>query len=206
MNEEDYLSVFNYKNFGKNKEEIVENLMAANGWNKETAEENYNKVFLYEYSKEDLPEKAAVDLDTSGNWYEVEEEAFFIARNIIKTAEGEKDEFGNTVSGSKKAEAISMIAKALGIDEDEAAIYYLAANGDLAFSAADLSSSKQADLKAAVSYGWTERQFLDAVNIIKLSGATKKDDIINALMEAGAPYDMAVGYYNLSKNYDYWKR
>ena len=43
------------------------------------------------------------------------------------------------------------------------------------------------------------------MNVVKLSGATKKDDIIKALMDAGATREMAVGYYNLRQNKDYDK-
>ena len=183
--------------------------MEANGWDRETAEENYNRVSSYEYSRDDLSEESAKRLETAGNWYEVDDKGYFIARNAIKTAEGEKDKYGNTVSGSEKAAAIEAIAEALGIDEDEAAIYYLAAKGasdGFVFSKEDLSSAKRADLDEAIKYGWTERQFIDAVNVVKLCGSTKKADIINALLAAGASYEMAVGYYNLSKNYDYYKR
>ena len=162
-------------------------------------------VNKYEYGREDIEEAQTFDLDTSQSWYEVEDKGYFVARNVLKTVEGTKDEYGNTVSGSKKEAAVKEIAKQLGIDETEATIYYLAANGDLVLSEDDLSSSQIEDMKAAVAEGWTERQFLDAVNVVKLSGATKKDDIIKALKDAGATDEMARGYYNLRQNYDYDK-
>ena len=216
MSTDDYLTVLNYSNFGTvvtdengeesystKMEDVVPKIMEATGWDEETAKKNYLMVNKYEYGRNDLEEERISELDTSQNWYEVEDKGYFVARNVLKTVEGTKDEYGNTVSGSKKEAAVKEIAKQLGIDETEATIYYLAANGDLVLSADDLSSSQIEDMKAAVAEGWTERQFLDAVNVVKLSGATKKDDIIKSLTDAGASYSMAQGYYNLRQNKDY---
>lgn len=218
MSTDDYLAVLNYSKFGTvvadengeesystKMEEVLPKIMEATGWNEETAKKNYLMVNKYEYGREDIEEAQTFDLDTSQSWYEVEDKGYFVARNVLKTVEGTKDEYGNTVSGSKKEAAVKEIAKQLGIDEEEATIYYLAANGDLVLSEDDLSSSQIEDMKAAVAEGWTERQFLDAVNVVKLSGATKKDDIIKALKDAGATDEMARGYYNLRQNYDYDK-
>ena len=218
MSTDDYLAVLNYSKFGTvvadengeesystKMEEVLPKIMEATGWNEETAKKNYLMVNKYEYGREDIEEAQTFDLDTSQSWYEVEDKGYFVARNVLKTVEGTKDEYGNTVSGSKKEAAVKEIAKQLGIDETEATIYYLAANGDLVLSEDDLSSSQIEDMKAAVAEGWTERQFLDAVNVVKLSGATKKDDIIKALKDAGATDEMARGYYNLRQNYDYDK-
>ncbi|MBR3952568.1 MAG: hypothetical protein IKJ82_03005 [Oscillospiraceae bacterium] len=203
ISKDEYKTVLNLSKF--DEENVIRNIAENFGISEESAEELYNAVFKYEYSVNDLDDKRKEDLHTSGKWYGVEEEGYLIARNAIKTAKGEKDQYGNTISGSVKAEAIRNIAKQLGIDEEEAAVYYLAAKGDLAFSAKDLSSAKQADLAEAKKHGWTERQFLDAVNVLKLSGASRKNDIIKALMDAGASYEMALGYYNLQENNDYFK-
>lgn len=211
MSEENFLKVLNFKGYGIDEEgkfsdkaeDVVPKIIEATGWNKEKAEEYYNRVFKYDYSIDDLEEEQAKAFGTSKDWYGVEEKGYFTARNIIKTAEGTTDKYGNTVSGSKKEAAIEKIAEQLKIDETEATIYYLAANGDLAFSKNDLSSSHQEDLEAAKKEGWTERQYLDAVNLLKVSGATKKDDIIKTLMDGGASYEMAQGFYNLRQNKDY---
>ncbi len=218
MSTDDYLTVLNYSKFGTvvtdengeenystKMEDVIPKIMEATGWNEETAKKNYLMVNKYEYSRNDLEEERVSELDTSQNWYEVDDKGYFVARNVLKTVEGTKDEYGNTVSGSKKEAAIKEIEKQLGCSEEDATIYYLAANGDLVLSADDLSSSQREDMNAAVAEGWTERQYLDAVNVIKLSGATKKDDIIKALKDAGATDEMARGYYNLRQNYDYDK-
>lgn len=218
MSTDDYLTVLNYSKFGTvvtdengeenystKMEDVIPKIMEATGWDEETATKNYLMVNKYEYSRNDLEEERVSELDISQSWYEVDDKGYFVARNVLKTVEGTKDEYGNTVSGSKKEAAVKEIAKQLGIDETEATIYYLAANGDLVLSEDDLSSSQIEDMKAAVAEGWTERQFLDAVNVVKLSGATKKDDIIKALKDAGATDEMARGYYNLRQNYDYDK-
>lgn len=218
MSTENYIAVLNYSKYGaqiKNEdgeteystkaEYVIPHIMEATGWNKELATEMYNRVHKYDYTRADLEEEQAKQLDTSAEWYGVEDKGYFTARNIIKMAEGEKDQYGNTVSGSKKEAAIKAIAEQMKIGTEEATIYYLAASGGLALSVDDLSTSHREDLKTAIERGWTERQYLDAVNIIKLSGADSKDEIIKALTDAGASYSMAQGYYNLRQNKDYNK-
>ena len=160
-------------------------------------------VNKFDYTRADLEDEQKFDLETSQSWYEVDDKGYFIARNVLKTVEGKKDEYGNTIDGSFKEAAVKEIAKQLGIDEAEATIYYLAANGNLALSASDLTSSHRIDMEAALEEGWTVRGYLDAVNVLKVTGATKKDDIIQTLMDAGATYSMAQGYYNLRENKDY---
>ncbi|MBQ5897851.1 MAG: hypothetical protein IIW81_05240 [Oscillospiraceae bacterium] len=211
MSEENFLNVLNYSNFGvvkdgeysNKKEDVIKQLMKANSWSKEKAEELYNRVNLYEYSREDLEDAKVKELQTSQEWYGVNDKGYFVARNVIKTAEGTTDKYGNTVSGSVKEAAVKEIAEQLGVDETEATVYYLAAKGELALSKSDLTTSQREDLDAAKKEGWTERQYLDAVNLLKVSGATKKDDIIKTLMDGGATYEMAQGYYNLRQNKDY---
>ncbi len=211
MSTDDYLAVLNYSSFGtvvdgeySNKmEDVIPKIMEATGWNRETATKNYNMVNKFDYTRADLEDEQKFDLETSQGWYEVDDKGYFVARNVLKTAEGKVDEYGNTIEGSFKEAAVKEIAKQLGIDEAEATIYYLAANGNLALSASDLTSSHRIDMEAALEEGWTVRGYLDAVNVLKVTGATKKDDIIKTLMDAGATYSMAQGYYNLKENADY---
>lgn len=216
MSAEEYLTVYNYSKFGtivtdKNGEEkystsmedVVPNLAKTLGVTETRAEELYRRVNSYDYTREDLDQDQINDLNKMAVMYGVDDKGYFVAKNAILIAEGQKDEYGNTISGTAKAEAIDKIKKQLGISEEEATIYYLAASGDLVLSKDDLSTSHREDLEAAKKYGWTERQYIDAVNLIKVSGATKKDDIIKTLTDAGASYEMAQGYYNLRENKDY---
>lgn len=216
MSRDDYLTVYNYSKFGtvvedKNGKEkystaikdVVPNIAKTMNITEARAEELYRRVNTYDYSREDLDEEQIKELDTAAKWYDVDDKGYFVAKNAISVAEGEKDEFGNTISGSAKAEAVENIARQLGISKEEATIYYLAANDDLILSVEDLSTSHREDLLAAQNYGWTERQYIDAVNLIKVSGASKKDDIIKTLTDAGASYEMAQGYYNLRQDKDY---
>ena len=211
MSEENFLKVLNYSNFGvvkdgeysDKKEDVIKQLAKSNSWSIEKAEELYNRVNLYEYSREDLEDAKVKELQTSQEWYGVDDKGYFVARNVIKTAEGTTDKYGNTVSGSVKEAAVKAISEELGVDETEATVYYLAAKGELVLSRTDLTTSQREDLNAAKEEGWTERQYLDAVNLLKVSGATKKDDIIKTLMDGGATYEMAQGYYNLRQNKDY---
>ena len=92
------------------------------------------------------------------------------------------------------------------ISEEEATIYYLAATGNLILTKNDLTTSQRKDLEAAQKEGWTEREFFDAINIIKVSGASKKMEIIKALTGAGAPYSKAQGFYNLIQDKDYYRQ
>lgn len=211
MSTEDYMTVLNYSSFGtvvdgeySNKmEDVIPKIMEATGWDRETATKNYNMVNKFDYSRNDLEDEQKFDLTTSQSWYEVDDKGYFVARNVIKTTSGTADEYGNTISGSKKEAAVKEIAKQLNIDEAEATIYYLAASGDLIHSADDLSSSQREDMEAALKEGWTVRGYIDAVNVLKVTGATKKEDILKDLQDAGASYSMAQGYYNLRQNKDY---
>ncbi|MBR3610057.1 MAG: hypothetical protein IKL57_01145 [Oscillospiraceae bacterium] len=211
MSAENYLAVLNLSGFGVQKgeefstkaEDVIPNIAETLGIDRKLAEEYYNRVVSFDYSREDIEEEEIGRLDIMGERYDVDDRGYFIAKNAAKIAEGKKDEYGNTVSGSVKAEAVENIANQLHISKEEAMIYYLAAEGDLVLTKEDLSSSHREDLEAAKKHGWTERQFLDAVNVLKLSGASKKNDIIKALMDAGASYEMAQGYYNLREDKDY---
>lgn len=211
MKPEDYLTVLNYSNFGtvvdgeySNKmEDVIPKIMEATGWDRKTAEKNYNMVNRFDYSRDDLEDEQKFDLKLSQDWYEVDDKGYFTARNVLKTVEGKKDEYGNTIDGSFKEAAVKEIAKQLNIDEAEATIYYLAANGGLILSADDLTSSHRKDMEAAIEKGWTARSYIDAVNVLKITGSTKKEDILKDLQDAGATYQMAQGYYNLRENKDY---
>lgn len=216
MSTDDYSAVLNYSKFGTvvtdengeenystKMEDVIPKIMEATGWDEETAKKNYLMVNKYEYSREDIEEAQTFDLDTSQSWYEVDDKGYLVARNVLKTVEGTKDEYGNTISGSKKEAAIKEIEKQLGVNEEEATIYYLAAEGKLILSTDDMETTQIEDMKEAVKHGWTERQFMDAMNVIKVSGASKKEEILKALQDAGATYEMAQGYYNLKENADY---
>lgn len=211
MSTEDYLTTLNYSNFGTvvdgefsdKMEDVIPKLMEATGWDRKTAEKNYNMVNRFDYSRDDLEDEQKFDLKLSQDWYEVDDKGYFTARNVLKTVEGKKDEYGNTIDGSFKEAAVKEIAKQLNIDEAEATIYYLAANGGLILSADDLTSSHRKDMEAAIEKGWTARSYIDAVNVLKITGSTKKEDILKDLQDAGATYQMAQGYYNLRENKDY---
>lgn len=219
MSTEDYLTIYNYTNFGTivtdangeekystAKKDVVPNIAKKLNVTEARAEELYDRVNGYDYSRADIDTEETGRLNKAAVMYGVDDKGYFVAKNAIYAAEGEKDKFGNTISGSKKEAAIDDISRQLGISKDEATIYYLAAKGGdqgLVLSVDDLSTSHREDLEEAKKHGWTERQYLDAVNIVKVSGADKKDDIIKALTDAGASYEQAQGYYNLRENMDY---
>ena len=218
ISEERYLDVLNYSKYGvavTNKDgeveystkmdDVVPNIAKTLGLTNQKAEELYYMVNSFEYSREDLEEEDVKELQTAQNWYGVDDKGYFVARNVIKSVEGKKDGYGNTISGSEKEAQIKEIAKQLNVSEEEASIYYLAAKGDLVLSVDDLSTAHRKDLEEAKKYGWTERQYIDAVNLIKASGASKKDEIIKTLTDAGASYTMAQGYYNLREDKDYYR-
>ena len=211
MSTEDYIAVLNLSNLGTlvdgeyktSAKYVIPKIAEILNVDTETATDMYRKVHSFDYSRADLEESQIEALDIAQNRYGVDDYGYFVAKNAAFIAEGEKDEWGNTVEGSAKAEAIANIAKQLGIDESEATIYYLAAEGELILSVEELTSSHREDLAEAKKYGWTEMQYINAVNVLKVAGASKKDEIIKALMDAGASYAMAQGYYNLRQNKDY---
>lgn len=211
MSTEKYLTVLNLSKFGAQTkdgystkaEDVIPNIAEVLGIYKSQAEKYYSQVVTFEYTKEDLESDERIAFGLANKKYDVDEKGYFIAKNAIAAAEGEKDQYGNTISGSTKKEAIENIAKQLKIDEQEATIYYLAASGGLILGIGDLSSSHRDDLAEAKKHGWTDRTYMDAVNILNITGATKKEDIIKTLMNAGASYEMAQGYYNLRQNKDY---
>ena len=43
-----------------------------------------------------------------------------------------------------------------------------------------LTENTQKTLEAAIEKGWTVRSYIDAVNVLKITGSTKKEDILKA--------------------------
>ena len=69
----------------------------------------------------------------------------------------------------------------------------------------ELSSSARDKLETGRKYGWTDEKWLKAANAIELSGATKKEEKIKVLRDAGFSSTEATGFYNLNAGNDYYK-
>ncbi len=136
--------------------------------------------------------------------YGLSESDYVIIKNYSGLAEGEKDKYGNTVSGSNREDNIKNLAKLLHCSEEEAGRRLTIATG-CAYSVEELSSSARNKLETGRKYGWTDEKWLKAVNAIKISGVTKKEEKIKVLRDAGFSASEAVGYYNLNDGNDYYK-
>lgn len=135
--------------------------------------------------------------------YGLSESDYVIIKNYSGLAEGEKDKYGNTVSGSNREDNIKNLAKLLHCSEDEAGRRLTIATG-CAYSVEELSSSARDKLETGRKYGWTDEKWLKAANAIELSGATKKEEKIKVLRDAGFSASEAAGYYNLNAGNDYY--
>ena len=130
---------------------------------------------------------------------------YVLVKNWSNSGESEKDEYGNSVSGTAKENAITNIMAAGGLDYETAKHNYNVVNSYV-YSIDELTSPQRRKLEEATqTYDWTEREYLEAMNVVNESGATKKVDIISALKEAGFPSVKATGYYNLQEGNDYYK-
>ena len=136
--------------------------------------------------------------------YGLSESDYVIIKNYSGLAEGEKDKYGNTVSGSNREDNIKNLAKLLHCSEEEAGRRLTIATG-CAYSVEELSSSARNKLETGRKYGWTDEKWLKAANAIKLSGVTKKEEKIKVLRDAGFSASEAAGYYNLNDGNDYYK-
>ena len=136
--------------------------------------------------------------------YGLSESDYVIIKNYSGLAEGEKDKYGNTVSGSNREDNIKNLAKLLHCSEEEAERRLTIATG-CAYSVEELSSSARNKLETGRKYGWTDEKWLKAANAIKLSGVTKKEEKIKVLRDAGFSASEAAGYYNLNDGNDYYK-
>jgi hypothetical protein len=106
-----------------------------------------------------------------------------LVKTLVNKAEGETDEFGNTISGSKKDAAIQLIAKAMRVTSGQATKLYNQVNS-YAFSKEDLSSAQQRQLEQGVRDGTiTEKQFIRMRNTV--IGLTAKAAKKEALLAAG---------------------
>ena len=135
--------------------------------------------------------------------YGLSESDYIIIKNYSGLAEGEKDKYGNTVSGSNREDNIKNLAKLLHCSEEEAERRLTIATG-CAYSVEELSSSARDKLETGRKYGWTDEKWLKAANAIELSGATKKEEKIKVLRDAGFSASEAAGYYNLNAGNDYY--
>ena len=135
--------------------------------------------------------------------YGLSESDYVIIKNYSGLAEGEKDKYGNTVSGSNREDNIKNLAKLLHCSEEEAGRRLTIATG-CAYSVEELSSSARDKLETGRKYGWTDEKWLKAANAIELSGATKKEEKIKVLRDAGFSASEAAGYYNLNAGNDYY--
>ena len=155
-------------------------------------------------SRYDLDEKEKAASAKAIKQYGLSMDEYITIKNYSDMGQGEKDEYGNTISGSKKADAIKEIAGILGCGEEAARQKY-AVVYECVYDVEELSSSSRNKLKTAKEkYGWTDEKWLLAANAIKLSGATKKKEKIKALRDAGFSAMEAAGYYNLSDGNDYY--
>ncbi len=136
--------------------------------------------------------------------YGLSESDYVIIKNYSGLAEGEKDKYGNTVSGSNREDNIKNLAKLLHCSEEEAGRRLTIATG-CAYSVEELSSSARDKLETGRKYGWTDEKWLKAANAIELSGVTKKEEKIKVLRDAGFSASEAAGYYNLNAGNDYYK-
>ena len=135
--------------------------------------------------------------------YGLSESDYVIIKNYSGLAEGEKDKYGNTVSGSNREDNIKNLAKLLHCSEEEAGRRLTIATG-CAYSVEELSSSARNKLETGRKYGWTDEKWLKAANAIELSGVTKKEEKIKVLRDAGFSASEAAGYYNLNAGNDYY--
>ena len=135
--------------------------------------------------------------------YGLSESDYVIIKNYSGLAEGEKDKYGNTVSGSNREDNIKNLAKLLHCSEEEAERRLTIATG-CAYSVEELSSSARDKLETGRKYGWTDEKWLKAANAIELSGVTKKEEKIKVLRDAGFSSTEAAGYYNLNAGNDYY--
>lgn len=135
--------------------------------------------------------------------YGLSESDYVIIKNYSGLAEGEKDKYGNTVSGSNREDNIKNLAKLLHCSEEEAERRLTIATG-CAYSVEELSSSARDKLETGRKYGWTDEKWLKAANAIELSGVTKKEEKIKVLRDAGFSASEAAGYYNLNAGNDYY--
>ena len=136
--------------------------------------------------------------------YGLSESDYVIIKNYSGLAQGEKDKYGNTVSGSNREDNIKNLAKLLHCSEEEAGRRLTIATG-CAYSVEELSSSARDKLETGRKYGWTDEKWLKAANAIELSGVTKKEEKIKVLRDAGFSASEAAGYYNLNAGNDYYK-
>ena len=135
--------------------------------------------------------------------YKLSESEYVTIKNYSGLAEGKKDKYGNTVSGSEKEDCIKNLAKLLNCSREEAERKYIIAN-ECVYSVEKLTSSKRDKLLEGKKYGWTDEKWLEAENAIKLAGASKKDEKIKALRDAGFSATEAAGFYNLNAGNDYY--
>ena len=91
-----------------------------------------------------------------------------IARSLISRAEGEADDYGNTVSGSKKQNSIELISKEMKISSEKARMVYEMLIS-YKYSIEDLDTSARKRFEEAKRQGYTDKQFLKAYNAIKLA-------------------------------------
>ena len=119
-----------------------------------------------------------------------------IARTLISKAVGEPDDYGNTISGSKKQNAIDLIAKEMKVAPTRARLMYEMLKSYV-YAVRDLDTSGQKRLKEAKVYGYTENQFLKAYNAIKLADArhyANGETIPGSLKKSQREMLMAVGF------------
>lgn len=135
--------------------------------------------------------------------YGLSESDYVIIKNYSGLAQGEKDKYGNTVSGSNREDNIKNLAKLLHCSEEEAERRLTIATG-CAYSVEELSSSARDKLETGRKYGWMDEKWLKAANAIELSGVTKKEEKIKVLRDAGFSASEAAGYYNLNAGNDYY--
>lgn len=134
-------------------------------------------------------------------------EKFYKAQEIIDTIKEDKDEYGNSISGTSRDKEIAAIARELSVSNKQANNIY---NELVLFkhSMSDLSSKQQSVYKVFKSKGMSEEKYLKYTNALKLAKGMKdasgktirgtlKQDQLRQLINAGMTPAQANYFYQV---------
>ena len=118
FSEQDIIHMMNTLNHVKDSQR-VEALTNA-GYSLEDASDFVNTMFYCKYTREDLSEKENQILDSLKTKYNMSEDAFFNAYNLVDRIPGVKNTNGKTISGSQKKARFQALASASGWNQEGA--------------------------------------------------------------------------------------
>lgn len=191
-----------YKGYANTEENAKDVLLIA-------SRDAFGADYAIEANASESTVKEAKNAVKYGN---ISPDEYFDAYVATLGIEGDKDKYGNTISGSAQEKKLEAIKNDLGVTDEKAEEIYKAAFV-YKYTPEEFSSAQREKMNVANEKGYTNNDFINAYNATrwiegekdeegKTISGTKKQNCLEAIMTAGYDWKQANDLYCLINGYD----